>query len=214
MHTYEQYRPRSQADVDRLVREHPVAVLVSAAPGQAPIATHVPMILPRGLEPHGPLVGATLRGHMGRANPHWQQFRDGRKVLLVFSTSHAYVTPRNYDPGPTAPTLGYAAVHLTGQVKLIEDAIETLDVVEATVATFESARPTQWDPRSSRELFDQILSGVVAFRVRVETQDAIFKLSQERAEPVRRRVREDLAAGPQRHPDVVAWLERFEEPPA
>jgi transcriptional regulator len=214
MHTYERYRPRSQAEVNRLVREHPVAVVVSAAPGEAPVATHLPTILPPDRAPDAPLIGETIRGHMGRANPHWQQFRDGPKVLLVFATSHAYVTPQSYDPGPTAPTLDFAAVHLTGRVELIEDAAETLEVVEATVAKFESARPTQWNPHSSRELFDRILPGVVAFRVRVETQDAMFKLSQEKTEPVRRRVRDDLVVGPHRHPDVAAWLDRFEEPPA
>jgi transcriptional regulator len=214
MHTYERYRPRSQAEVNRLVREHPFAVVVSAPSGQAPVATHLPIILPPDLAPDGPLVGATVRGHMGRANPHWQQFRNGPQVLLVFGTSHAYVTPQSYDPGPTAPTLDYAAVHLTGPVELIEDAAETLDVVEATVATFESARPTQWNPCSSRELFDRILAGVVAFRVEVDTQDAMFKLSQEKTEVVRRRVRDDLVAGPHRHPDVAVWLDRFEEAPA
>lgn len=214
MYTYERYRPRSQAEVNRLVREHPVAVVVSAAPGRAPLATHLPILLPPNLAPDGQLVGATLRGHMGRANPHWQQFRDDQKVLLVFGTSHAYVTPQSYDPGPTAPTLDYAAVHLTGRVELVEDAAETLGVVEATVARFESARPTQWDPCSSGELFDRILPGVVAFRVQVETQDAMFKLSQERTGPVRRRVRDDLVSGPHRHPDVAVWLDRFEESPA
>jgi len=214
MHTYERYRPRSQTEVNQLVREHPFAIVVSAAPGEAPVATHLPMILPPDLAPDTTLIGTTLRGHMGRANPHWQQFRDGPKVLLVFGTSHAYVTPQSYDPGPTAPTLDYSAVHLTGHVELIDDAAETLDVVEATVATFESARPTQWNPHGSRELFDQILPGVVAFRVQVETQDAMFKLSQEKSEQVRRRVRDDLVVGPHRHPDVVAWLDRFEESPA
>jgi transcriptional regulator len=212
MHTYERYQPRSQAEINRLVREHPVAVVVSAAPGEAPVATHVPMIVPLDRPPDAPLVGMTLRGHMGRANPHWEQFGDGRKVLLVFGTSHAYVTPQSYDPGATAPTLDYAAVHLTGPVELIEDAAETLDVVETTVARFESARPTQWDSHDSRELFDRILPGVVAFRVRIETQHAMFKLSQDKTESVRRRVRDDLNVGPHQHPDVVAWMDRFEEP--
>jgi transcriptional regulator len=212
MYTYERYRPRSQAEVNRLVQEHPFAVVVSAGPDEAPVATHVPIILPAARAPDAPLVGATLHGHMGRANPHWQQFRDGRQVLLVFGTSHAYVTPQSYDPGPTAPTLDYAAVHLTGPVELIEDAGATLDVVETTVARFESARPTQWDPHSSRELFERILPGVVAFRVHVETQQSMFKLSQEKTEAVRKRVRDDLLAGPHRHPDVAAWMDRFEDP--
>lgn len=214
MHTYERYRPRGQGEINRLVREHPVAVAVSTAAGRAPVATHVPIVVPADLAPDAPLVGATLRGHMGRANPHWRQFQDRPPVLLVFATSHAYVTPLNYEPEPNAPTLDYAAVHLTGRVELIEERAETLDVVRATVAAFESMRPTRWDPDGSSEFFDRVLPGVVAFRVRVDTQDAMFKLSQDMTEPERQRVRDDLAGGPRRHPDVVAWLDRFEEPPA
>ena len=211
MHTYERYQPRSQADINRLVREHAFAVLVSARPGQPPMATHVPVILPPDVGPDDPLVGVTLRAHMGRANPHWQHFRDRPQVLLVHGTSHAYVTPQSYDPGPTAPTLDYAAVHLTGRVELIEGEARTLDLLEATVAAFEGKRPTQWDPAGSRDLFARIVRGVVAFQIRVETQEAMFKLSQDKSEPVRLRVRDDLADGPARHPDVVDWIDRLEE---
>jgi len=214
VHTYERYRPRDQADINRLVREHAFAVMVSAAPGEAPTATHVPMLLPDDHGDDAPLVGATLRGHMGRANPHWRQFRDQPPVLLVHGTSHAYVSPSTYDPGPTAPTLDYAAVHLTGRVELINDREGTLEVVEAAVAAFEGARPEVWDPCGSRELFERILPGVVAFRVHVETQEAMFKLSQDKTRPVRRRIRDDLDRGPHRHPDVVTWLDRLEEPSA
>ena len=207
MHVYERYRPNGQADVNRLVREHPFAVLVSAADGAAPEATHVPVLLPDGHGVEAPLVGAVLRGHLGRANSHWSRL-DGRQVLVVFGTSHAYVTPQTYDPGPTAPTLDYAAVHLTGRAEVLTDRAETLAVVEATVAEMETARPTQWDPSGSEELFQRILPGVVAFRIHVESQEAMFKLSQEKTPQVRARIRDDLMSGPRRHPDVVALLER------
>lgn len=213
MHVYERYRPAGQAEVNRLVREHPFAVLVSADGRSAPEATHLPVLLP---DDHGveePLVGSVLRGHLGRANSHWERF-DGQQVLLVFGTSHAYVTPQTYDPGPTAPTLDYAAVHLTGRAEVVTDRAATLAVVEATVDALESARPTQWDPAGSEELFERILPGVVAFRVHVETQEAMFKLSQEKTPQVRTRIRDDLAAGPRRHPDVVALLDRSGGAPA
>lgn len=212
MHVYPSYRPAGQHEINQLVRDHPFAVLVSAMPGQAPVATHVPMLLPEGHDADASLVGATLRGHLGRANPHWQQLTEpGTRVLLVFSTSHAYVSPSTYDPGPTAPTLDYAAVHLTGTIEVRHGEADVLDVVEDTVAAFEARRPQPWDPTESRALFARIAPGVVTFRVTVEHQESMFKLSQDKTPAVRERIREDLLDGPRRHPDVADLLGRQEE---
>src|SRR5687767_4073814 len=60
---------------------HSFALLVSSMEGE-PLATHVPLLLDRTAGPHG-----ALRGHVARANPHWQSL-DGRRVLAVFSGPH------------------------------------------------------------------------------------------------------------------------------
>jgi len=222
VHVYERYRPASQREVNDLVREHPFAILVSAVPGAAPTATHVPMLLPADHEPDAPLVGAVMRGHMGRANPHWRQLVDG-PVLLVFSTSQAYVSPTSYDPGPTAPTLDYAAVHLTGRVELVGDPYVdpadragppepgTLGIVEATVEALESERSQRWDPHGSEELFAKILPRVAAFRITIDSQQAMFKLSQEKTPEVRARIRADLTSGPRLHHDVAGLMGKLDE---
>jgi len=223
MHVYERYQPVSQAEINELVRRHPFAVLVSAIPNAAPLATHVPVLLPPDHDAEAPLVGAVMRGHMGRANPHWRHLVPG-PVLLVFSTSHAYVSPTSYEPGPTAPTLDYAAVHLTGRVELVgtpydrpvadEPEAGVLEIVEDTVEAFESERDRQWDPADSKELFHRILPGVVGFRITIESQQAMFKLSQEMTPEVRSRIRDDLTEGRRRHHDVAGLMRRLDEDPS
>lgn len=211
MHTYPRYATPSQRAIVDLVRENPFAVVVSAQPGRAPVASHLPLILPAGVDPEQSLVGSTLVGHMGRKNPQWQQFADAGPVLLVFSSPHGYVTPEVYDYRPAAPTLDYAAVHLTGTVEVIQDKAGALEVVEATVAALESMRPRAWDPTDSRGYFEQIVAGVVAFRFLVTDQQAIFKLSQDKSDHVRGEVRADFATGPHRHPQLVHLLDVMEE---
>ncbi|HYJ70174.1 MAG TPA: FMN-binding negative transcriptional regulator [Nocardioidaceae bacterium] len=208
MHTYQRYAPPSQRAIVQLVREHPFAMLASAVAGQAPVATHVPIVLPPDADPDASLEGVEMLAHMGRANPHWRDFDGPTPVLMVFASSHGYVSPQLYDSLPAAPTLDYAAVHLAGTLERIDDRAGTLDVVEATVAALESLRPTQWDPSTSRDYFERIVPGVVAFRIRITQQQAMFKLSQDKSETVRDNVRRDFVDGPHPHPDLVKWLDR------
>ncbi|WP_427885487.1 FMN-binding negative transcriptional regulator [Kribbella sp. GL6] len=205
MHVYPRFAAPSQRAVAELVRTHPFATVVSAADGAAPVASHVPVILPRDVDPDASLVGCTLLGHMGRKNPHWEMFRDPSPILLIFSTSHAYVSPNVYDFSPAAPTLDYAAVHLTGEVELLEAEEQALKVVEATIEALESMRPRQWDPGPSREYFGRIVRGVAAFRIRVTGEQAMFKLSQDMSPATQTGVRQDLAST---HPDVVELMDR------
>ncbi|MEV4110446.1 FMN-binding negative transcriptional regulator [Nonomuraea sp. NPDC049695] len=132
MHVFPRYAAKDPSQAAALIRENPFALVVSAVDG-VPVATHVPVI------PDEDRV--TLVGHMARANPHWRSFESSPDVLVVFSGPHGYVSPTVYGTDPAVPTWDYAAVHVTGRVELLDDA---LDVVERTVAALESARSTWW----------------------------------------------------------------------
>ncbi|MFI7633078.1 FMN-binding negative transcriptional regulator [Nonomuraea sp. NPDC049400] len=166
MHVFPRYAAEDPARAAALIRENPFALVVSAVDG-VPVATHVPVIPD----------DDTLVGHMARANPHWRSFESAPDVLVVFSGPHGYVSPTVYATDPAVPTWNYAAVHVTGRVELLDDA---LDVVERTVAALESLRSPAWEPTpASRERFAALLPGVVAFRVHVHTEKSMFKLSQD-----------------------------------
>ncbi|GAA4987056.1 transcriptional regulator [Nonomuraea thailandensis] len=167
MWTSPRYAATDPAHEEALIRENPFALVVSTVDG-VPVATHTPVLLG---EP------GTLVGHLARANPQWRSFESSPEVLVVFSGPHGYVSPTVYGTDPAVPTWDYAAVHVTGRVELIDDALE---VVERTVAAAESPRSPSWEPTpASRERFRALLPGVVAFRVRVRTRQSVFKLSQD-----------------------------------
>ncbi|MDF2704991.1 MAG: hypothetical protein K0R62_643 [Nonomuraea muscovyensis] len=170
----------------RLVRDNPFALVVSAALG-GPVATHAPVLVESGGDPG--FAGATLIGHLARVNPQWRSWEAGADVLLVFSGPHGYVSPTSYEVDPSVPTWNYAAVHLTGRIEVHPDPLE---VVERTVEALESARTPSWRPSAaSREVFERIVPGVVAFRVRVTEERSMFKLSQDMDDERRGRVHRD-----------------------
>lgn len=207
MYSFPRFAAPGPAHVARLVRENPFALVITAT-GGVPVATHVPVIVESGGE--STFVGATLLGHLARVNPHWRAWdpaatadgsapaADGSapkapEVLVVFSSAHGYVSPTSYAVDPAVPTWDYAAVHLTG---LIEPHPDPLDVVRRTVEAMESPRTPSWRPSpASEEVFARIVSGVAAFRVRVTAEQSVFKLSQDKDDEQRHRVRRDAGAG-------------------
>ena len=89
------YLPRHFAEtrvevLHELIRRHPLGTLVVAA-AEGLEASHVPFEISAEPAPFG-----TLRCHVARANPIWQQIAADRAVLVVFQGEEGYVSPNWY----------------------------------------------------------------------------------------------------------------------
>lgn len=177
MYTPKSFRNDDPTDWYALIRAHNFALIISEGPS-GPVATHVPFLLE--VDGQG---AAVLRGHFARANPQWRYFRDDREVLVVFQGPHAYVSPVWYeDRSVNVPTWNYAAVHVYGVPRIVENLSSVRDLLSALSARHESGAP---DPWSIEELPQQavgaLAKGLVAFDIPVSRVEAQFKLSQNRA---------------------------------
>jgi transcriptional regulator len=185
------YRARSHRQTWAVVTGYPLALLVTNGAG-VPYATHLAAVAADGDGDGDEIVGASILGHLNRANPHWSALTDGMSGKLVFSGPNAYISPVVYDPGPAAPTWNFVAVHVVGRLRLITDREETLTVVRRTAALLEKAFGGGWDQRPSVDYFRSIVGGVGAFELEVESVDAMFKLSQEKHHDIQRRIASHL----------------------
>jgi transcriptional regulator len=193
-----------------LIRENPFGLIINVSGGD-PTATHVPMLRAPGPDwpppDDTPLAGSRIIGHMARVNPQWRSFADRPTVLAVFTGPEGYVSPTVYGVTPAAPTWNYAAVHVTGPVRLIEDSDESLAVIEATIRATEAHAPPAWDPADSMEYIHRILAGIAAFEITVESVASTFKLSQEKPPEIKQRVHDRFAASPRgRHRELAALM--------
>ncbi|MGY0071837.1 FMN-binding negative transcriptional regulator (plasmid) [Streptomyces sp. QTS137] len=203
------YREPDNSWMMDLVRGNPLALAVSnGSPEDGPFATHLPVIFDpeRSGDRPGRLPGATLLGHMNRANPHWSALQTGGILLLTFTGPHSYVSPAAYETTPAAPTWNFTAVHARGVVEKIDSTEETLDVVQATVRAYEGEFGDGWDMTESVDYFRKILPAVGAFRFTVTGAEGMFKLSQEQPAEVRERVRESFGQSACRHKRETAGL--------
>lgn len=197
MHTPRHFRPDSPEREGRLVRENPFGLVISGGAGvagsAAPVATHVPMLRRPG--PDGPpadaepLLGSSIVGHLAKVNAQGEALRAAGSALVVFLGPDGYVSPVSYDGDrPSVPTWNYAAVHLSGPVRVVDDPDEALAIIRASIDATEAYAGTGWDPTPSLGYVDKLLAAITAFEIAVDDVRSTFKLSQNKPVETQRRV--------------------------
>jgi len=168
-----------------IIDENPLATLVTNG-DSVPHASRIPAILP-GTSAE-PLEGREVSCHLNRSNPHWQSLEDGAHALLIFDGPTHYVCPSVYEPDPAAPTWDFVSVHVIGVITRVPSGDETFNIVRRTAELLEARFGDGCDYRNSWKYFHEILPGVGAFRIRILSVDAMFKLSQEKSPVVQQRI--------------------------
>jgi transcriptional regulator len=180
-------------ELHRVIREHPLGVLVLNGPSGLD-ANHLPFELNLDDGEHGRLVA-----HVARANPLWQEAKDGDEALVIFRAANAYVSP-NWYPSKhefhrQVPTWNYQAVHAHGKIGIRDDERFVRGVV-ARLTRVNEARAGSDKPwkmtDSSKEYIDQMLSAIVGIEIKITRLVGKWKLSQNREERDRLGAAEEL----------------------
>jgi transcriptional regulator len=150
--------------------------------GARPFASHLPFLHDR--------ENRTLHAHVARGNPQWQHIAANADVLVMFQGPHGYVSPTWYAK-PGVPTWNYAAVHVYGRARVLDDAAATGRHVEKLAARFERGSAAPWVP----EYDSRMLLGIVGIEIAIGEIQGKFKLSQNRSAEDRTRVVARLEAG-------------------
>lgn len=173
MYIPEYFRVRDHQDAVAFMRANPFSILVSST-DKGPFASHVPLAI----ECHGERL--TIRGHVAKANPHWQYLEQQPECLAIFHGPHAYISPSNYTTKEVVPTWNYGAVHAYGQARVFSAPDELLPMLHQLIGTFEAQYAQQW-AELSESYRQRMLSHIVGFEIAVTRLEAKFKLSQNRS---------------------------------
>ena len=190
------YTPAYFAETDRdvlhaFIEAHSFATLVSSAEADdgAPEATHLPLLLDRGVGQQGQLVG-----HFARENPHWGIAAD-RQVVAIFQGPHAYISPTWYGDKRVVPTWNYVAVHARGVLRVEHDRERLLEIVRRTVDTYEAELPRPWSLDDvDADWIERLVDGIVGFTIEIEQIDGKWKLNQNQPQRRREGVMRELEA--------------------
>jgi len=165
--------PGTDADVLRLVADHPWVTLVSAT-SAGPVVSHLPVL------PAPDADGVEIIGHLAR--PDAEEHELGRcDAVVVVQGVHGYVSAGWYAGGPYVPTWNYVVAHLHGRLTEL-DADATWEVLERTVDHFEKDRPEPFLLSSVQEYAARLAPAVTGFRLTPSRVVAKAKLSQDKPE--------------------------------
>lgn len=199
MYSPEHFKETNPERISALIKDNPLGMLITAPEGD-PFVSHLPFTFESSAGSQGKLLG-----HMARANPQWQHFVEGSKVLVVFQGPHAYVSPSWYS-SPGVPTWNYAVVHLRGIPRLIEGESELEALVEQITHVHESHMPNPWRPNLTGERRPKLLNMIVGFEIELTDIQGKFKLSQNRPLEDQRSVVDKLSQSSNQTEAAVAKL--------
>ena len=174
MYTPSHYQNKNLKEVKEFLQRNAFGILVTGN-GVRPCATHIPLELD--VDIHGNDI---LVGHISKANPQWEHFRENEQVLAIFNGPHSYISSSWYRE-EEVPTWNYIAVHVYGTIEILSERL-LLESLHTLVDKYEkeSAHPISLHNMSDRTM-DQI-KGIIGFAIRITEIQATYKLSQTRPE--------------------------------
>lgn len=175
MYTPSSFREEDPTVLHGLIRRYNFGTLFSTGP-DGPLATHLPFSLAAERGAHGTLVA-----HMARENAHWKALTPGQEVLATFLGPHAYISPTWYQAEVAVPTWNYAAVHVYGVPRLVEDAETLRSQLEALVHQHEVPRSPAWDMAAAEPKMDGLLKAIVGFEIPIGRMEGTWKFNQNRS---------------------------------
>jgi transcriptional regulator len=178
MYEVPHFQENDRRELLRVIREHPLGILISNSAGGAIVANPVPFLVSED--------GDRLLAHVARANGHWQNLRDNPEALVVFQGGDRYISPSWYaakktSGGKVVPTWNYVHVQVRGTVVIREDAEFLRAQVESLTAQQESGRREPWAVSDApSEYVEGLLRGIVGIELTIREITGKFKLSQNR----------------------------------
>jgi transcriptional regulator len=166
--------------LDALICAQPFGSLVTHGPNGLD-ANHIPFEFDPALGPLG-----TLRAHVARANPVWQEALEAPEALVIFQGPAAYISPTWYpskhETHRQVPTWNYIVVHAHGRIVVHDDETYVRGVVARLTRKMEAGEAAPWKMGDApADYITQMLGAIVGLEIEVTKLVGKWKLSQNKA---------------------------------
>ena len=188
MHPNPVFRREPRESALELARERGFGVFTVAGP-EGVLAAHAPFVLND---------ERRVLAHLVRVNPLARHLGSGPvRALLIVSGPDGYVSPDWYGESQLVPTWNYVAVHLRGELRLLDD-MALRPILERLSETFEARlapKPPWRTDKVDEGLLARMMRQIIPIEMSVDTVESTFKLNQNRSDSARAGAAAALAAG-------------------
>lgn len=171
----------------RFMRERGFGVLAASGP-DGPLMSHIPFLMSE--------AGDTVLLHLVRSNPIVRLLKTPQPVRLAVSGGDSYISPDWYGIPDQVPTWNYVAVHATGTLEQLPEAM-LRTAIDAQSAMFEAllAPKKPWhSDKMAPEVMTRMMRQIVACKITVSQVDGTWKLNQNKPDDVRLAAADHVAA--------------------
>jgi len=183
MYVPKHFQFEDYAEKVEFMQQYSFATIVSIKEG-IPIATQLPFHVRTDKDQ------LLLTSHFARANEQ-ANYIENTPSLVIFSEPHAYISPQHYDKEESVPTWDYIAVHAYGLASILTDEKAKSKALEQMILSYDETYLTQWESLSDR-FKSGMMQGIVAFELVVTDLQGQKKLSQNKSETEKQRIRDFL----------------------
>ncbi|AZB41960.1 FMN-binding negative transcriptional regulator [Bacillus sp. FJAT-42376] len=180
----------------QLMKENSFATVFTHHHG-APFASQLPLIVDE--------TERVIYGHFARTNPQWKD-AENQQVLIIFQGPHCYISPAWYNTKQAVPTWNYTSVHVSGELELIENQENILEVLSMLVRQHEPEDSSYHLQDAGRDYIENLSKGIAAFKIRITKMEGKAKLSQNHPPERQARVIQALERLPGENEQKIAAL--------
>ena len=185
------------ARAQALLRDHPLAQLVSVKEDGEPFISPLPLETAE-TEPW------KILGHLANANPQVALMKAQGRALITVMGPQAYMSPSVYPDTQRVPTWNYVTLHAHVDVRAIDPAHEKDTLLKTLIHTHEPVYAEQW-----RSLSDKytaaMLNAITGFEFTVTAWTLKVKVNQHRPE-AREALRLQCSAGGDLAKGLLKWM--------
>lgn len=162
-----------------LIQKYPLATVVTVDGEGEIIANHFPFFLVE-----DPVSGKKyLHAHVAKANHQVPSLRDNKKVLVIFQSPNSYISPSYYPEKHVThkfvPTWDFAALHLKGSLKIIDDYDFVREQLNNLTDQQEAPRLCPWKVSDAPERYTNLLQkAITGLQIEIDESLCKFKFEQ------------------------------------
>jgi transcriptional regulator len=177
MYNLPYFKEENKQVLFQFLNDHPFALVTGSYQHGEQVATQVPLLVE---ERDGVVY---LQGHIMRHTDHHRAFLENQQVLAVFTGPQAYVSASWYANPQIGSTWNFMSVYAYGKMQFLgeQDLVRLMKKLTLRFEHGNTASPTIYDNLPAAFL-QKMMPAIVAFEIRVEKMDNVFKLSQNRDE--------------------------------
>jgi transcriptional regulator len=168
MYIPKQFNIENEEVIYDFIEKNSFGTLFSQHTGE-PYATHLPLLLNK--------EEGFLYGHFARPNEQWKDIAN-QKVLVIFQGPHCYISPSWYEINQAVPTWNYVAIHVYGQLEIVEDEQEVFEALSDMVKKYEKPDSSYHLENVDENFIKGMSKGIVGFKININKIEGKAKLSQ------------------------------------